>query len=623
MKRNEWKIRLDDALSGIGENPWLYQQVLHRAKEEEAIVKKKISIFVIAAAMLVIVTVGAAATAVSGWNVLDFLFSGRTRETPPVAFTDISQEAAADGASLRVNSAVYDGRMLAFDYTLENKKPESPVYCRVEDFTANGARIWTDGTDDVHEQWLPGVFSDGVWQDGELILLPEAVRGAEQLHIVLTVTLYRPTRPVYWMEEFDPEEARQKAEEGYYVIAEGEGFVGYDAEEGQWTRWFMGPLPEDMGDYETERLTVSFVVVKPDQGFQNLQTQKIYENDRCTAQYKLAEITPLGLYLTLRLSPKDEIPWKGAVSVNLTDGRGSSLMIGQDWEKFLPTIGETLSTVDQSSQLARYCWAGITADDLPDTISLTWILPDGEKLIFPVQVRASSEEKTELTPSQAVGVWYLQARIQDGVEYIMKRAYRLEINRDKTAMIIIGDIQIPFTWEISDVSVVLRDGGGESFVLHWLDGQFILRNAWDWAEDNGIAYDFIFGRHAVSVFRPAWQHTAQAEEDFYGEYELYLIDDLTARTFRPVDEGTCHVTVSFAEARITLGDQTAVVVTDFQQYRLLADASALDSAYSDLSAEISLDEGVMEVVVTQENEDGTDRYLYLFFQRIPEEAADS
>ena len=49
MKRNEWKLRLDDALSGIGETPWLYQQVLRRAEKEDKPMKKKITVSLVLA----------------------------------------------------------------------------------------------------------------------------------------------------------------------------------------------------------------------------------------------------------------------------------------------------------------------------------------------------------------------------------------------------------------------------------------------------------------------------------------------------------------------------------------------------------------------------------------------
>ena len=41
MMNEKLKDCLDDALSGIRENPWLYQQVLHRAERNEQIQMKK------------------------------------------------------------------------------------------------------------------------------------------------------------------------------------------------------------------------------------------------------------------------------------------------------------------------------------------------------------------------------------------------------------------------------------------------------------------------------------------------------------------------------------------------------------------------------------------------------
>ena len=385
MKRTEWKARLDDALSGVAESPWSARQVLHRARKEEQTMKKKAAAGVLIAVLFLIAVMGAAAAAsLSGWDVMQFLFAGSSREAPDLAYTAVSREAVSDGAVLRVESAVYDGRMLAFDNALANRTPDVPMYCRVENFTANGVRVWPDFTDDFDEQWLPGLFSDGAWQDGELILLPEEARGAEELRVEMTVALYRPVRPVYWMETFDAAEARQKAEEGYYVIAGGEGFVGYDEEEGRWTRWFMGKMTEDMGEYRTERLTVSFDLTKPSQGVRKLTARERYENARCTAFYETAEITPLGLYLTLHIASRDGAVW--ACDAVLTDGEGNAL-IEQDREKFLPTAGELCAAADRASRLARFCYAGVRAEDLPDTVSLTIVLSDGEKMIFPVQVR--------------------------------------------------------------------------------------------------------------------------------------------------------------------------------------------------------------------------------------------
>lgn len=382
MRNEKLKDCLDDALSGIRENPWMYQQVLHRAERDEQIqVKKKISFSMVLVICLAAVTMSVAIATVSGWSVLDFLF-GEREVKPDMDVMPVHQESVTDGACLKVDSAIYDGRMLAFDWYIENKQPETEMFCSVEEFTANNVPIWTDGTDSFDQQWLPGLFSTGVWQDGELILLPEELQGSEQLHIYMKVKLYRPTRPVYQMDDFDPGIAEQKANEGYYVIAEGEGFVGYDENEKRWVHWFGKNPAQGMGDYLTEELTVSFDIAKPTDGYTILDTEAEYESEYCTASYKTAEITPLGLYLTLEINPKDEAVLHGGW-LELSDGEGKSLT-EDDRDRFWPSMGDEYGA---SPHIGRFSWNGIKADDLPDTISLTYFFTDGKKMVFPIKVR--------------------------------------------------------------------------------------------------------------------------------------------------------------------------------------------------------------------------------------------
>ena len=382
MMNEKLKDCLDDALSGIRENPWMYQQVLHRAERNEQIqMKKKISFSMVLVICLAAVTISVAIAAVSGWSVLDFLF-GEREVKPNMDVMPVHQESVTDGACLKVDSAIYDGRMLAFDWYIENKRPETEMFCSVEEFTANDVSIWTDGTDSFNQQWIPGMFSTGIWQDGELILLPEELQGSEQLHIHMKVKLYRPTRPVYYMDDFDPGIAEQKAKEGYYVIAEGEGFVGYDEGEKQWVHWIGKNPAQGMGDYLTEELTVSFDIAKPTDGYTILEAEAEYENEYCTATYKTAEITPLGLYLTLEINPKEETVLHGG-RLELSDGEGKSLT-EDDRDRFWPSMGDEYG---KSPHIGRFSWNGIKADDLPDTISLTYYFPDGERMVFPIKVR--------------------------------------------------------------------------------------------------------------------------------------------------------------------------------------------------------------------------------------------
>ena len=78
--------------------------------------------------MLITVTALAAA---KGWNVLQFLFGWQSRKNPEILVTPVQQEAFSERAFLRVDSAVYDGRALAFDWFIENREPGVPMYCKL------------------------------------------------------------------------------------------------------------------------------------------------------------------------------------------------------------------------------------------------------------------------------------------------------------------------------------------------------------------------------------------------------------------------------------------------------------------------------------------------------------
>jgi len=66
----------------------------------------------------------------------------------------------------------------------------------------------------------------------------------------------------------------------------------------------------------------------------------------------------------------------------LTDGDGTPL----EGDRFTPDVCYRVDTGNPEI-VWRYRWSRIRLKDLPDTISLTCILENGEKLVFPVKVR--------------------------------------------------------------------------------------------------------------------------------------------------------------------------------------------------------------------------------------------
>ena len=390
MKNNILKTRLDTALSGIGEDPWLYQKVKKRAEQKQE--KKKIRYGTIVVIALLVVFMSAAIAAAGGWNIILQLFERPGKKSPEVEITVVEQEAVTDSACMKVAAATYDGRMLAFDWYLENRNPEVPMYCRIEEFTANGVRIQMDGYDDFEECWMPGACLSSREQDAEMIELPEELSGAEALHVVLNVSVSRPTRPVVVVpgyENYDPELVEKKIAEGYYVIPGGEypetdsggdGFViKYDDEEG-WGQYF-GPkeLPAGMGDYIVENLAISFDVPKNEISARKLKKEEVYENEHGTALYTKAELSNLGLYLAVKVEPKDDYFLQDGWWY-LTDGEGN-ILVG--WDADIPRMEGWSSGGLQAS----YHWYGLTDEELTDIISLSWVPEKGEKAVFPVRVR--------------------------------------------------------------------------------------------------------------------------------------------------------------------------------------------------------------------------------------------
>ena len=106
-----------------------------------------------------------------------------------------------------------------------------------------------------------------------------------------------------------------------------------------------------------------------------------YENGHGSVSYDVAAVTTAGLQLTLRMFPKDDA-FSRMQDLVLTDGDGTPL----EGDRFTPDVTYRVDTGDPEI-VWRYRWSRIRLKDLPDTISLTCILEDGEKLVFPVKVR--------------------------------------------------------------------------------------------------------------------------------------------------------------------------------------------------------------------------------------------
>ena len=262
----------------------------------------------------VLVLLAGAALAAAEYGVLDFLLGiheqPQRREVLEPLVTPVNAEAEAGTVSLEISGVWTDGEMLAMDWRIQNREPQTPVYVQIDQWTLNGICVGSDGSDSFDCQWLPGLYApDGVMQDGEVIALPGEVKGGNDLQMELAVGVYTPIDPVYAMDSFDPEEARRKTEQGYFVIAGGEGLT---AQEGDaWYQCFgridaaLDPALAARFKRQELRISLSLDMTCANACREPLTVRERYTCDRLMARYESAVLTPLGLYVQLVAEPAE------------------------------------------------------------------------------------------------------------------------------------------------------------------------------------------------------------------------------------------------------------------------------------------------------------------------------
>lgn len=300
-------------------------------KEEKEPMKRKYPVAILVAAILTLMTTIAIA---EGWNVLAFLRVQPDSDAQTLVQL-VSASASVDNCSIRIDSAITDGEYLAFDYVVTHTKPEMPIFMRVEQFTANGMKIGTDGTDDFDNQWMPGHWNKSVWQDGEWCQLPSDLTG-DTLHVEMVVAVYTPEKPVYLMDEFDEAAVRQKWDEGYYVIVDGDGMIFYEPEEGL----FHG-MPGSVLDYEEQGLIRSEMTVSFDLDLKAARASVRYPElpapvtkDGATLAVQSIAISPLQTHIIATFAPEnasyeDLLKWEDDLGFGLYDLSGHAL---NEWD---------------------------------------------------------------------------------------------------------------------------------------------------------------------------------------------------------------------------------------------------------------------------------------------------
>lgn len=396
MNEKEFRNRLDRRLSGLCASEERRQRIREAAMKERASAKqaaqsaqvmsarpitKRLALVTV---LLLILLLACAAAIAYGWNVLAFL--GMKQDAPSaVIVTPVDEAAHSGNLTIRINSAVSDGEYLAFDWTLEKQGLENPEYIQVESLTANGLPLSTDGTDDFHCQWVPGIYFSGNDQGGNLCRLPEGVT-EDQLQVEMVIGLYKPVRPVYQMAVFDEALARQKLDEGYYVIAEGEGFV-LDLP-GEGLCHCFGMVNETTGaGLEKEEMVVRFTVdaAAGRATRRMLPLPEPVQYPGFTMAYTDAAASVLQIRLRVALTPEENTQEAACALLengyfNVTDADGEWLETS-----ILEGLGGVEKTMDGQWCAVYEC--SIAQDmALPKEISLSYIAEDGQLFVAPLRI---------------------------------------------------------------------------------------------------------------------------------------------------------------------------------------------------------------------------------------------
>jgi len=361
-----------------------------RSVKEEKNVKRKYPMAILVAAILTLMTTIAIA---EGWNVLAFLGIEPDSDAQTLV-QPVSASAQVDNCTIRIDSAITDGEYLAFDYVVTNTKPETPVFLRAESFTANGETIWTDGTDDFHNQWLPGWCNDGTMMDGEWVKLPDGVT-SDTLHVEMVVGVYTPEKPVYQMQGFDEEAIRKKWDEGYYVIVDGDGMIFFDEEE---QRLFHG-FPGRVLDYVEQGLARSEMTVSFDLDLKAARASvrrpelpAPVTKDDTTFTMQSISFSPLQTHIVAVIAPanasyEDIVAWcQEYGDFHFCDEDGNEI---KSWDLCLmPQWEITVEEATDGTWFLQLDYSMIEVKQtLPDTVYLVFEKESGFRMKLPVTIK--------------------------------------------------------------------------------------------------------------------------------------------------------------------------------------------------------------------------------------------
>lgn len=282
--------------------------------EEKTRVKRKLSVGFVLAAVLTLLAVGGVAAA-ANWNVLTFLY-GEEKPQMDTMLAQVAQTGSADGVTLEINTAMTDGRSIAFDWTLTVEDNALPVYLQVDEVKVAGTEdIWLDPLGGLNRVWLTS--GETTRRNGELIYLEERWMPGEEIAVELTLGVYKPLREVVvFTSTADQAKAEELAAQGVWTVVPKAEMISPRQQNQVQPLWrYEGLTESELADYERSEIKLSFTVTVPEVAWEQLATDKeAYEiasgiSFRVTEAYR----TPLNIYATIDIAVAGEENQLGAM----------------------------------------------------------------------------------------------------------------------------------------------------------------------------------------------------------------------------------------------------------------------------------------------------------------------
>ncbi len=175
-----------------------------------------------------------------------------------------------------------------------------------------------------------------------------------------------------------------------------------------------------------------------------------------------------------------------------------------------------------------------------------------------------------VTPAEILGVWYLKS-VEYGSNYspaVMEGDYRVEFNRDKSALFVLNGEEEKTTWELEDYGAELKLGDSTARFELLEDGT--LKTSLNIYDDYNNRC--IFAREKEEFQVPAAVDAA-SEDEYFGTYALTLQKD--RNILIPIEDGETVLKATIEFALVTISGNAVSeksIMSDYQEGKVIIPA---------------------------------------------------